>query len=533
MKNFKRFIIMMITAMLSAMCIGFSAFAEETAPKGTITVTNSSTSVSIDGKDFTAYKVFSVSANEDKMAYTITPEFKPMFVSAKFTAAFADASFDDDSQNIDYVNFMNGLTTSDKIEKFANCVYEFANDNSIPATATAKASGETATFSDLDLGYYAVFGISEAKDGSNAVTTAVALDTTAWDAESGSYKVDINAKLDAPTIDKAIVENQTDKKATTASIGDTVNFKITSKVPDITGYTSYTFVVTDTLSKGLTFNNDVKVTVGGDDFTVASDDTADVTVSTANNADDATVITLTFNDFYNKIKDYTKGDDIVITYSADLNEDAVIGNAGNPNTVKLTYSNNPHDLTSTNDTTDHTVKVYSFEFDIQKFTINSDDSEATEMNLPGAEFELSDSDGAKIKFSGADGVYKVDPEGTVTTLQGDDNGKIVITGLAAGEYLLQETKAPDGYKLLEDPMTINIDVTYSETDATQLSAVSTNDDCELLANNQGVLRKVENTSDTLFPTTGGIGSTIFFICGGALALAAVIYFTVKKIAKSK
>ncbi|MGN1114852.1 MAG: SpaH/EbpB family LPXTG-anchored major pilin [Oscillospiraceae bacterium] len=527
MKNFKRFIIMMITAMLSAMCIGFSAFAEETAPKGTITVTNSSTSVSIDGKEFTAYKVFSVSATEDKMAYTITPEFKPMFVSEKFKADFADANFDADSKNIDYVDFMNSLTTSDSVERFANCVYEFANDNSISATATATASGETAVFSDLDLGYYAVFGISDAEDAKDdnnkEVATAVALDTTKWDAESGSYKVDIDAKLDAPTIDKVIVEGNEEKAATTASIGDTVNFKITSKVPDITGYTSYTFVVTDTLSKGLTYQGDAAVTVGGDDFK------SNVTVLTAENEEGATVITLTFNDFYNKVKNYTKGDPIVITYSAKVNSDAVIGQEGNPNTVKLTYSNNPHDLSSINDTKDHTVKVYTFEVDVQKFT---KDGGTTETNLPGAEFELS-KDSTTLTFTGADGVYKYDPAGTVTTLQGDANGKIVITGLAAGEYSLKETKAPDGYKLLEDPMAIEINVTYSETDATELSAVTTNGDCEVLADNQGVLRKVENTSDSLFPTTGGIGSTIFFVCGGALALAAVIYFTIKKIAKSK
>ena len=650
-KMFKRLISVALTGIMSAMCITSSAMAEGAAPKGTITVTNSSKSVSINGKDFEAYKVFSVTANEDKYAYYITDEFKPMFVDYDFKTAFPDASFSDTSKNIDYVNFVAGLqeeNDSVKIEKFANCVYDYAKKASITAAKTVTASNEKAVFADMPLGYYGVFGVSTAIDGNNEVATAVALDTTAWDTENSVYKVDVEAKLDAPTIDKNIVVDGTNKKATTASIGDKINFEITSKVPDITGYTSYQYVITDKLANGLTYNNDAVVTVGDKTFTLSNTLNTDVTESATKAEDPAAVtdgvdydnakilvqksdhvdnlyrtfinlpkseldkitdnityeryingalaytgelsqaherysagdhiyyapkgtyyvfapaktanstdrvidvytlnmgdttkkygkilfegtdreynqITYTFNNFYNKIKtgNIAKGTEVKITYSATVNSNAVIGQNGNYNTAKLTYSNNPHDVSSTNDTTDHTVKVYTFECDVQKFT---KDGGTVEKNLAGAEFELYNGDN-KLKFIGSDGIYTYDPNGTVTVICCDTNGKLVVTGLAEGEYTLQETKAPDGYKLLEDPMTININAAFDTTDTTKLTAVSTNDECELLTDNKGVLRKVENTSDALFPVTGGKGTAMFMVCGAILMVAAASYFGYKK-----
>ena len=311
----------LLLAMLLIMSLGTSAFAAGST--GSITI-NSNESVSVNGKSFNAYKLLDASFVNGTdatggVAYTVPEALKP-FYEARYT--------DLNSSAADF-----GQLVAEKIAAEEN-LFSFAADalaaakkaNVVPGTATG--SGDTAVISNLPFGYYVI-----EDDGTQRPVSALMLDTVGT--------VELNIKAEMPTIDKNIDGTKdTDPSTTqnvkmnTEAIGDKVPYVLTSKVPSMVGYEKYFFVVNDTLSKGLTFNNDVAITIGGTSLTPDTDFT--VSSTTAENGD--TVVEIVFKNFIQ----YKTGTPIEIRYSATLNENAVIGTAGNPNKVTLTYSNNPN-----------------------------------------------------------------------------------------------------------------------------------------------------------------------------------------------
>lgn len=548
MKKLKRIVGVIMAAITLAMCLSISAFAAET-PKGTITIRNdkSKTNVSIAEKTYTAYKVFNLVQNEDHSAYayTLNEAFAGLFESDEFTEAFPAADVDETKTSTIY-KFVSGLTEAADIESFANVIYDFAAVNSVTAAKTAAAAAtadeniETAVFSDLELGYYLIYGSGASLDNSKTVVTACALDTTTWDSEEEEYAVTIDVKVGVPTIEKKIVQNKGETSenlvdADSANIGDTVDFRVTSSVPDVTGYTAYTFKMTDTMSKGLTFNDDIVIKVGNTVITNVEDQDPIYTVaSSTDGTTGVTTITVTFTDFYTlvgvKNSVYAAGTPITFDYSADLNKDAVISPNANPNTVKLTYSNDPHNAT-TNDTAEDTVNVYTFKLDIYKYT----DHGTANTPLSGAKFEVKKGEEV-ISFVEETGKYRVaTAEDTTTTTEvvSADDGYIHIEGLGAGEYTLTEKEAPEGYNLLESDISVKIQPEYTAENLTKLTAPAEGASYELLAENAGIKTDVENTTGTELPSTGGMGTTLIYIVGCLLIAIAVISVTVRKIAKKK
>lgn len=528
-------------------------------------------------KEFKAYKVLDVEilANNKGFVYTVPKELRD-FYSERYGIDTKAGDFDHQV----------ALKVAEEVEgdKSAN-VFGFATDVLAAAKLASitgvpgKIQGDSYVISDLPYGYYVVEDTAATKP-----VSALILDTVGANQE-------INIKADKPSIDKKIDGNSDEDDDTTGdvvynkgSVGDKVPYKITSKVPDMTGYEKYYFVVSDTLSKGLTFNDDLKIKVGDRELLAEDNDEfdpmklPDYTMTTSQNKDGSTAIEIVFTNFIQYKENV--GENIEITYSATINQDAVIGVAGNPNTVKLTYSNNPNTSDNgdpenpdkptpdspTGETPEKEVRTFVTGIKLTKVDPNG-------KLLNGAKFSISGS-GVKVVIineeiykESTSGTYYLLKDGTYTTdspdAEGMDqdayddttkkyekvtvvnketepteintvgyvkNGVLLFEGLTAGEYQIEELVAPSGYNLLESP--IRITISYTEpTDASHecvWTAVSGENNLEFNRETGVFEIKVENNTGSQLPSTGGIGTTIFYIIGGILVVGAAILLITKK-----
>lgn len=326
--------------------------------------------------------------------------------------------------------------------------------------------------------------------------------------------VEATVKTDVPDIDKKIVEADNDGKGTAQDVGSDVKFRLTSKVPDMTSYKTYTYTVHDTMSSGLTFKEDtVKVTINNKECIV----NVDYEVKVQQPGDGGkTNITIDFKDFL-KHKD-DEGKEIVIEYQATINEGALVSDE-EKNTVYLEYSNNPYG-DGTGETPEKEVYVYDFDIVIDKYAKDDKDHK-----LAGAEFVLMKEN--KYYFWN-DETKKVEWVSDITSatkvITGED-GVASFKGLDSGSYSLLETKAPDGYNKLEGPVSVVIEAVYDKNGKIK----PTESKVELTDNGQySVTSSIENSSGSLLPSTGGIGTTIFYIIGAILVIGAGIILVVKK-----
>ena len=357
-----------------------------------------------------------------------------------------------------------------------------------PQSITADKDG-TIEFTGLALGYYVV---------DTTVGTLCGLNTA-------NPEVTIEDKNKKPTVEKKIVEGDQLADKNSANIGDAVNFKTT--ITAQAGAKKY--VLHDTMSGSLTFNDDVVVTYNGN--VLNDSDDYDYTV-TKPGADGCT-FDVTFKDsFLNKLG---ANDKIEVTYSATVNDNAVVKDPMT-NKTHLTYGDKNTE-TNKPETTTKTFGIPVFKY--------------TNVNTPlaGAEFILSTDpncvdDTKNLKFTkNTEGKYRYDKTGstTLTSLdKGRDKGRIDVEGLKAGTYYLKETKAPDGYNLLKKPVTITID---SE------GKIYVDGSGEV---NNGDVR-VQNNSGTLLPNTGGVGTTMIYLIGGVLVLGSGVVLATKRRVKNK
>lgn len=436
------------------------------------------------------------------------------------------------------------LKTADDAAAFAKAVAPYLQN----PTTSVEGTGRY-TISGLKAGYYLV------KD-----TQAPADDFYSAYIMEVVSNVEAKPKGDKPTVDKNIKDNGETTKVNEASIGDTINYEVTSKVPDMAGYNKYFFVLNDTLSKGLTFNNDVKVKIGETELAVNAYD-----VTSTENADGTTSIKIVLKNFIQ----YTKDAAILVTYSATLNKDAKVGTTANVNEINLVYSNDPNynytgeNEPDTNEPKGETTKVqtetYTTELTITK-------TDGNNKILTGAEFTLT-GNGVNIVLvsessfkEAADGTYwklkdntytTTDPntagvdqakydsttvkymkvttltEKTSTTTETnvkgfvDSEGKITFRGLGAGNYTLTETVTPAGYNTIEP---INFTISFDK--ATKKFS-SDNESIQLGTDNTFSTTIVNNAGAEL-PSTGGIGTTIFYVLGGLLVVCAGVLLITKR-----
>ncbi|WP_270490305.1 SpaH/EbpB family LPXTG-anchored major pilin [Holdemanella porci] len=396
---------------------------------------------------------------------------------------------------------------------FAKLALDYAKQNSsiiktfkvekAPA-ASAEQATTTVTFSVLDLGYYLV---------DSSVGTLCSLDTT-------KPTVEIKEKNGVPSVDKKVSNSKTGTfdTSSTASIGDTVYFKTTiTAQPGAQNY-----VLHDKMDAGLTFNeSSVKAILNKNETKKDTELTATYYSVVTSNLEDTDPKCTFHIEFTPKLCESLKANDtITVTYSATLNENAVIAGEGNKNATWLKYGEN-NNLETTHPTTD----TKTFEMHVFKFYKDKKNSDK-ETGLADAVFTLSKkSDGTEpiklTKTNENSNIYKVNNNGMITDITTPGDGKFTIQGLGAGTYYLTETKQPSGYNKLSGPVTVVID----ENGKVMVKKGANLEDATEV--------KVENKTGTVLPSTGGTGTTMIYLIGGALVLGSGVVLATKRRVKNK
>ena len=489
MKYMKK--LMTLLAVLTlALAMAVPAFAESgtASSTGMITIDNAVT-----GTTYKAYRIFDLeSYDTDKNAYsyklnTNWKDFPEYSTTIDGKEVRATDFFSVNSAG--YIEWSDAK--KDAGADFAKLAKAFVDANSIACDKKETASGATVTFTDLTLGYYLV---------DTSLGSLCSLDTT-------EPSVTIKEKNSDTTIEKKIVINGDEKvDSNSAGIGDTVNFSITITVKDGApkGY-----VLHDQLS-GLTFNPDsLEVKVGTTKLTANTDYTLET------NPTDGDSFDVKFTN--GKLK---PNDVVVVTYSATVAANATIAGAGNTNKAKLEY-NGKH-------STEEETTTYVWKLNVHKYTLNSTNNEVA---LSGAKFVLYRMDGdtkkyAKLTNNKIDGW--VNDKGNATTLETSGTGDILIEGLNEGTYYLEETEAPAGYNKLTEPIEVEITATTSVTSGSETVQYKNSSETSYTPATDATV-KVLNKAGTQLPSTGGIGTTLFYVIGGVLmAVAAVLLVTKKR-----
>ena len=531
MKSLMKRVFAAAAAIATVFGLAATTVATANAAGGNATLTVSTTDAKFAGKTVNAYKMFSATVSGDGQAvsYTLTDEWKPFFKNSTASGLTGATDENVNDKANDYVSKLKGEDLVAFATKASNWAQTKANN--ITAGTTAKVSAAAtdgkylATFTGLDYGYYvvAVPGATLA-NASGQYATLVSVDST---------NVTANIKGDLPTVDKKVQVGGTGKDATDAKIGDTLTFTLTSTIPDMSAYDTYTFNFKDTLSKGLTFGQvtSVKVEGANSPLTVNTDYT--VTTPTASNNN---TLTVAMKDFKTK-QQVNAGKKITVTYTATLNKDAVVGGAGNVNSATIQYSNNPS-TNGTGESEPSKVRVFTYGFTVDKYTGDQYTDAAT--RLAGAKFTLAPKNGDPMSFvqvnagsATANAVYRVAKAGETgtTTITTPENGKVDFQGLKNGEYTLTETKAPAGYNKLASALGVKVDGKNNGTDTTGATVDITYDNDNGSSNydktaSNGVI-PVQNKSGVVLPGTGGMG-TIAFTVIGVLVIALGVAWTLKR-----
>lgn len=527
MKSLMKKVFAAAAAIATVFGLAATTVATANAAGGNATLTVSTKDAKFAGKTVNAYKMFSATVSSDggAVSHTLNDVWKPFFKNSVGLTDVTDANVNDKAN--DYVSKLKDSALTAFAAKASNWAQTKANNITADATATVSKNAATdgkytATFTGLDYGYYVV-----------AVPGATVADTNSQYAalvRVHSTTVGVDIKGDLPTVDKKVQVNGTGQNATDAKIGDTLTFTLTSTIPDMSAYSTYTFNFKDTLSKGLTFEQVKSVKVEDKTLSVNTDYT--VTPPTAPN----NTLTVAMNDFKAK-QQANAGKKITVTYTATLNKDAVVGGAGNVNSATIQYSNNPS-TNGTGDSEPSKVRVFTYGFTVDKYTGDQYTDAAT--RLAGAKFTLAPKNGSAISFvqvsagsATANAVYRVanaGETGATTTITTPANGKVVFEGLKNGEYTLTETEAPAGYNKLASAIGVKVDGRNDGTDTTNATVTITYNNDNGSSYNQtasnGVI-PVRNKSGAILPSTGGMG-TIAFTVIGVLVIALGVAWTLKR-----
>lgn len=557
----KRIAVAVLTAgiLTMSMCapVGLTAFAGESDTyKITISETNTE-------YDYVAYQIFAgeiAEKNNEKILSDI--KWAAGVDSVNLVKELAESSVLKTGTAQDFSETMTAEAVAEKLKTYDGNDTKLAEFAKLAKANVSSTSGfksdDKNVISVTGSGYYLI------------EETAVPAGSPAGTEEVYSrYMLDVvgnttvTPKRSLPELTKKIISSAKDGgKANTASIGDTIKFQIDSAMPDRTGYNAYYFVINDTLSDGLSFDEDsVVVTIGGSTLTDGYE------VQTGDDADGHT-FQIVFTDFIDRTE--AKDTAIVVTYEAVLNENADRTTAGNTNTADLTYSNNPnHEYDTdkdepgkddpTGNTPDQQTKTYTANIKLTKIDENNN-------ALTGAKFQIAGTSAKCVLINGdayvadaANGTYYKLKDGTFTTtapttatedsydgttayskvenVDADtsfDNicmeayvkadGTLEFGGLGAGTYTITELVAPDGYNKLSEPIVITISDEGTTFGAPKWSATG----AEMAANSATATLEVVNKIGSILPSTGGIGTKLFFIVGSVMAIGSGIYLVTKK-----
>lgn len=523
-------------AVLLAMAMAVSVLCTGALAADTYSITVKS---EVSGHTYEAYQVFkgTVATGDDKKKVLSDIEWGSGVNSTELVEELQNTEnnplstdFSEKNTAADIAAVVAGYD-SDKIKKFATVVGKHLQTTATGTSGEFDSTNQIYTISGLSAGYYLV------KDKDNTVNAENHDAYTNYIMEV-VQNVEVTPKTAVPTVTKKIVEDGNKKNATTAKVGDVVNFELTGTLPDnYADYTKYQYEFHDTLSKGLTYNGDVEVFIknGETETKLAS---TSYTVEPENRQTTTpsqdTTITVKFADLKkntvtganNTTVTIGKDSKIIVKYSATLNENAVVGEAGNTNTVNLVYSNNPNN-TSTGTTKDDKATVYTFQLNVTKV-----DGTNNGTKLAGAKFKLYyETDNTKyyVKEVTGDNTIKswTYTENEALELTTNNNGNITVKGLKEGTYYLEETEAPDGYNKLTAP--VKVEIANDSTNIHKLDSVKADGVDGTVGDDKaiGTITIANNKGSTL-PSTGGMGTKLFYAVGGILMAGAAIVLVVRK-----
>lgn len=497
----KRMIALFLTAIMT-LAMAATSFATMTEPmpaaatqRGSLTV-KVNESNTLEGQTIKLYKLFDLSVGGSSYAYVVNDTYKNTIATV---LEMGDTSTSEELYNklAAYKN------NSAEIQKFADDFTTAALTAGTEATVTTEKLGKVTEhkFTDLDYGYYLVYQTGTKEIQSSLVSV-------------DKVEKEVNLKGEAPSIEKTA-------NAETVEIGQVVTYTITGTIPDTTGYDSYVYKIKDTLTNGLDFVTDaqgetqatnpypVSVKIGDN---VATEQSA--TLSGDNNR----TMTLDLSAWIKENQTSNKGQQFTVTYYAKVNSDAVVTEK---NSASLEYGNNPQNTTTT---TPSEAKTPTYPLQIHKFVRGNEAG-----YLAGAEFRLyrteqDAKDGQNpIAVTGDNGEYTVDLTSQKFDMVSVGNNideagmNLKLNGLAAGEYWLVETEAPAGYNKLTAP--IKVTITKSGDTEVDNWTVSKDD-----APETDKIIDVENSTGTILPETGGMGTVLFTVVAVVMILGVAISF---------
>lgn len=473
------------------------------AGTGSITIANA-----VEGQKYTIYRILDLKYNTNTNAfyYTVADKWKSFIETNGYFIVEGDDK---------HVKENPDSTITITIKEFAKAALEEATK--APASGSTDpqkimyeyyevaSENGSVVFKNLPLGYYLV---------DSTLGTLCSINTV-------NPTATIEEKNVTPTNTKTVEEDASGDYVARndADIGQTVNFKSTITAQD--GAENYVFY--DTMSEGLSFSGENSVLVKLNDqevneneYTISLYSSNEETTTEAGQDSGASQEEYTFKiEFTKSFCDSLKKDDtIVISYSAVLNEKAVVGDTGNINKSKLKYG----DSNNTQTTPPSETKTYTWDVDVFKYAKNGE----TETPLAGAKFTLRKTNGTdpialireKDENEKDTNTYRVAKTGEtgITEITTDGTGRFTIKGLDSDTYLLTEEKAPENYSKLTSPITIIID----ENGKTSVGGTDVDE------------VKVLNQKGTALPSTGGAGTTLFYLIGGILAVGAAVLLVTKR-----
>ena len=493
MKTIKRSIALVL-AMILTLAMSVTVFAAPNADQNTFSLTLNK---AVKGHTYEAYQILSGDLSADKATLSNIKWGEGIKAEGQ-TALGGDAA--------GYAKKLADMGNNSK-ELKAQAQIIGANLASASGSVTVTDPDAKNVISNLKPGYYLIKDQDNSLQGQESYTEFILHVTD---------DVEANVKADVPSVEKKVKDTNDTTGDTTGwqdsadyDIGDDVPFQLTATLANnIESYKAYSLEFDDTLSKGLDYNNDAVIKLGEKDvtdyFTPSYDATAKTLTFTCDNI-------LAFG--------AKNSDKIVVEYTAKLNENAVIGAAGNPNTVYLDFSNNPNNGGEGDRGTTPEDKVIVFTY---KLTVNKVDKE--NKPLTGAEFSLFKKVNGKEELVEVKKILSTNTEGTV----------FGFTGLDDGTYVLRETKTPDGYNSIED-QTFTISAKHDEnSDDPKLTAL-TGDVASGSIINLGVMLEkgelstdVVNNKGSVLPSTGGAGRVAIYVIGAILVLGGGIVLVTKK-----
>lgn len=421
---------------------------------------------------------------------------------------------------------------------FARFVCHYLYSGAVDPGTSIPSSGDVVEIPEDGAGYYLIVDTTDFSTGDSYH----AYNSFLLKVNKGKFNLPIKPKFVKPTVEKKVYDNDNNDISSAGGWGSSADhainekfkFQLIAKLPASSDraydyYDNYTVRFTDTLSEGITYDglDSVVIESNGTPYDITND-SSKYDIDTSNLKSQNSFV-VKIHDVKNCVANLNDGATITVTYTAHLNDKAYVNIAGgstsNINKVYLTYSNNPKDESSIGKTPESTpVYVYTYQLNNTKY---HDDDNPNNV-LAGAGFRLysdeacHDEDEIKLKMNDDD-TYSRDfsTEGKGVEMISGQDGQFNVKGLDAGTYYLKETKTPDGYSACKViPVTIKAD--HSRNDQVNLEGSNlTNDIVNIKA------------GGITLPSTGGIGTTLFYVVGGGLMVAAIVLLVTKKRMENK